>query len=75
MAAARISLTGSARKTANTLLDKKSGRIKMRGISRISFRRHARSRTAQHRVVKKDAGFKLGKKASLPAFLLLVPKL
>ena len=31
MAAARISLTGSARKTANTLLDKKSGRIKMRG--------------------------------------------
>ena len=53
MAAARISLTGSARKTANTLLDKKSGRIKMRGISRISFRRHARSRTAQHRVVKK----------------------
>lgn len=53
MAAARISLTGSARKTANTLLDKKSGRIKMRGISRISFRRHARSRTAQHRVVKR----------------------
>ena len=42
MAAARISLTGSARKTANTLLDKKSGRIKMRGISRISFRRHAK---------------------------------
>ena len=38
MAAARISLTGSARKTANTLSDKKSGRIK------ISFRRHARSR-------------------------------
>lgn len=28
MAAARISLTGSARKTANTLSDKKSGRIK-----------------------------------------------
>ena len=47
MAAARISLTGSARKTANTLSDKKSGRIKIRGISRISrisFRRHARSR-------------------------------
>ncbi len=41
MAAARISLTGSARKTANTLSDKKSGRIKIRGIS---FRRHARSR-------------------------------
>ena len=39
MAAARISLTGSARKTANTLSDKKSGRIKIRGI-----RRHARSR-------------------------------
>lgn len=31
MAAARISLTGSARKTANTLSDKKSGRIKIRG--------------------------------------------
>ena len=44
MAAATISLTGSARKTANTLSDKKSGRIKIRGISRISFRRHARSR-------------------------------
>ena len=44
MAAARISLTGSARKTSNTLSDKKSGRIKIRGISRISFRRHARSR-------------------------------
>jgi hypothetical protein len=39
-----MALTGSARKTANTLSDKKSGRIKIRGISRISFRRHARSR-------------------------------
>jgi len=32
MAAARISLTGSARKTANTLSDKKSGRIKIRDL-------------------------------------------
>ena len=68
MAAARISLTGSARKTANTLLDKKSGRIKMRGISRISFRRHARSRTAQHRVVKKTQALNLVKRLLLPAF-------
>ena len=42
--AAMISLTGSARNTANTLLSKKFGRIKIRGISRSSFRRHARSR-------------------------------
>ena len=67
MAAARISLTGSARKTANTLLDKKNGRIKMRGISRISFRRHARSRTAQHRVVKKTQALNLVKRLLLPA--------
>ena len=75
MAAARISLTGSARKTANTLSDKKSGRIKMRGISRISFRRHARSRTAQHRVVKKMQALNWVKKASFTRFLLLAPKL
>ena len=70
MAAARISLTGSARKTANTLLDKKSGRIKMRGISRISFRRHARSRTAQHRVVKKTQALNLVKRLLYPLFII-----
>ena len=43
-AAAMISLTGSARNTANTLFSKNIGRIKMSGISRMIFLRHARSR-------------------------------
>ena len=42
--AARMSLTGSARNTANTLFSKNIGRIKMSGISRMIFLRHARSR-------------------------------
>ena len=42
--AAMISLTGSARNTANTLLSKKFGRIKIRGISRTILRRQASSR-------------------------------
>ena len=42
--AARISLTGSARKTAKTLSGRKCGRIKISGISRMIFRRQASSR-------------------------------
>ena len=42
--AAMISLTGSARNTANTLSAKKCGRIKISGISRIILRRQASSR-------------------------------
>ena len=40
-AAARMSETGSARNTAKALSAKKFGRMKIRGISRISFRRQA----------------------------------
>ena len=43
-AAARMSDTGSARKTANALSAKKFGRMKIRGISRISFRSQAMMR-------------------------------
>ena len=43
-AAARTSLTGSARKTAKTLSGRKCGRIKISGISRMILRRQASSR-------------------------------
>ena len=43
-AAARMSDTGSARNTANALFAKKFGKMKMRGISRMIFRRQAISR-------------------------------
>ena len=39
-----MSDTGSARKTAKALSAKKFGRMKIRGISRISFRRQAMMR-------------------------------
>ena len=42
--AAIMSLTGSATNTANTLLEKKSGRIKISGIRSTSLRSHAMSR-------------------------------
>ena len=45
----------------------------MRGISRFSQACKKQNSPAQGR--KKDAGFKLGKKASFTRFLLLVPKL
>jgi len=38
-AAARISLTGSARKTANTLFEKKFGSRKISGISMITIQK------------------------------------
>ena len=43
-AAAIMSLTGSARKTAKTLSGIQCGRIKISGISRISLRRQAINR-------------------------------
>ena len=42
--AASISLIGSARKTANTLFWIKSGRIKIKGINKISFLKQASNR-------------------------------
>ena len=42
--AAMISLMGSARNTAKTLFSKNMGRMKIRGISRISFLRQAMNR-------------------------------
>ena len=42
--AAVMSLTGSARKTANTLFSKKRGKIKMIGISKMILRKHASKR-------------------------------
>lgn len=42
--AAIISLTGSARNTANTLLSKNKGRMKISGIKRMSFLKQASSR-------------------------------
>ena len=47
-AAARKSDTGSARNTAKALSAKKWGRIKIRGISRMIFRRQAISRQNFH---------------------------
>ena len=44
MVAARMSLTGSARKTAKTGSGRMCGRMKMSGMRRISFRRQASSR-------------------------------
>ena len=44
MVAARISLTGSARKTPRHLSTVKQGRIKISGISRMIFRRQASRR-------------------------------
>ena len=44
MVAARISLTGSARKTPRHLSAVKQGRIKISGISRMIFRRQASRR-------------------------------
>ena len=44
MVAARISLTGSARKTPNTGFGSRCGRMKMSGISRMILRRQASSR-------------------------------
>ena len=42
--AASISLIGSAKKTANTLFWIKSGRIKIKGINKISFLKQASNR-------------------------------
>lgn len=44
MMAARISLTGSARKTPNTGFGSRCGRMKMSGISKMILRRQASSR-------------------------------
>ena len=44
MVTASTSATGSAKKTANTLSFKNSGRIKIIGMSRMIFRNRARNR-------------------------------
>lgn len=42
--AAIISLTGSAKNTANTLSSKKFGKMKINGISKIILRKNARNK-------------------------------